>query len=265
LIEECVAEIREWLNSIKLSLNLIKSEVILLGSRQLIKQCAPPVLHLGDLVLTSKSSVRDLGVFLDQSLTLDRQISQVSSSAFLYLRVIAKVRRALSTSQCLTLVHSLVVSRLLFCCSIYYKITVQQLQRLQRVLNAAIRLVARKRKFDHIGDIAQNFNLLPMDKLVLLRMCNLIFSVIHFGQPKYLFSELEFCSVPGLRSSNSLTLKVRHCANNMGTRAFYTYAPLVWNSIPMDIRTSSSPHVFREKNAITLKFHHVMLTVECVV
>jgi hypothetical protein len=138
IIEKCVAEIKEWLMTHKLCLNHDKSEMILLGSRQLVNQCAPPVIRIGDTTITSKTIVRNLGVLLDKHLTFDRQISLVSSSSFLYLRVISKVRSSLSTFQCLSLTHSLVVSRLLYCCSIYHKITVQQFSRLQRILNAAL-------------------------------------------------------------------------------------------------------------------------------
>jgi hypothetical protein len=246
-IERCVAEVRDWLAANKLCLNFDKTEVILLGSRQLTKQCAPPVICIDNVKVEGKSYVRDLGVILDQNLTFDRHISLVSSSAFFHLRVIGKVRNSISTSQCLSLVHALVVSRLLYCCSIYHKVTSLQLSRLQRILNAAIRLAARRRKSKPISDIVQEFHWLPIDKLIFLRISCLVFSIIHSGLPKHLRSEIDICATRGLRSADTLSLKVLRSSNEMGMRAFCSFAPLVWNQIPTHIRKTNSMNVFREK------------------
>jgi hypothetical protein len=244
VIEQCISDIHGWLSAHKLCLNLGKSEVILLGSRPLVKKCHPPAIRIGNITINSKSTVRDLGVILDENLTFEQHISHVSSASFLHLKVISKVRKSLPMSQCMSLIHSLVISRILYCGSIYYKITAQQLLRLQRILNAAIRVGSGRLKTAHIGDLVLKYNWLPIEGLIFLRMSLFIFSVIRSGQPRYLSSEVHFCASLGLRSTSDQSLKVRRSSSELGTRAFAVYVSTIWNTIPADIRQSAVLNLF---------------------
>ena len=79
-------------------------------------------------------------------------MAAISASAFAYLRVIGRIRRSLSEESALTLVHSLVLSRIHFCASIYNGASSANLRRLQRIMNAAIRLITGKRRSDSVQE-----------------------------------------------------------------------------------------------------------------
>ena len=88
----CIARVEAWIACNRLRLNPAKSEVIWLGSFRRLVQCTPDrmVHSIGstfDHLLPSASilpvrSVRDLGIVVDQDLSLASHVSHVTSVCF---------------------------------------------------------------------------------------------------------------------------------------------------------------------------------------
>src|SRR6218665_833394 len=66
---------------------------------------------------TFSSSVRDLGIILDQELTFAPHLNRLSRDCFYQLRQLRTVARSLSTGAAATLVHSFITIRLDYCLS----------------------------------------------------------------------------------------------------------------------------------------------------
>ena len=72
------------------------------------------------------------------------------------------VRRSLTCTTLLTLVHALMVTKVDYCSSVLSGISGQLLQRLQSVFNAAARLVFSARKSEHITPLLREVNSVPV-------------------------------------------------------------------------------------------------------
>ena len=88
-------------------------------------------------------------------------ISDICRSSFLSLRRIGSIRPYLTEQATVCLINSVVTSRLDFCNSTLSGITSDQINRLQRVQNCAARLIAKKRKHEHITPILTELHWLP--------------------------------------------------------------------------------------------------------
>src|SRR6218665_2339793 len=98
-----------WLSSNRLRLNPGKTQFIWVGGRvQLSKIDLSILLERFPGVLFS-TTVRDLGVTLDQELTLSRHVGCVCRSCFYHLRQIRSVRRSLTFKAARTLMHCIVL------------------------------------------------------------------------------------------------------------------------------------------------------------
>ena len=75
-------------------------------------------------------------------------ISKTVSSCFAALRRLRSIRRSVSQAVLLSLVTSLIVTRLDYGSAVLAGLPSHLLNRLQSVLNAAARLVCRARKYD---------------------------------------------------------------------------------------------------------------------
>ena len=85
--------------------------------------------------------VRALGVLLDQELSMNQHIDKVTSSSFYQLRRLRRMRRPVGKELVTQLVHSFVLSRLDYGNSVLWGLSKSAIKPLQRVQNAAARLI----------------------------------------------------------------------------------------------------------------------------
>ena len=137
-----------------------------------------------------------------------------------------------------TLVHSCVLSRLDYCNSLYYGCPAYLIERLQRVQNAAARVIMKARKFDHITPILQQLHWLPVDHRVRYKIELLTFKAVIGVAPKYLCDLTQpYSQSRSLRSNAKRLLKHNDCRlKRFGGRSFKCVAPVLWNSLPDNVR-----------------------------
>ena len=151
---------------------------------------------VGRETVSPSNSARNLGVYFDKSMNMDRHISHICQTAYFQLRKIAAIKPFLTQ----TLIHSLMTSRLDFCNSILAGLPSSSLTRLHAVQNAAARLLMKKKCFDHITPILTELHWLPVRKRIQFKVLLLTFKALHDRSPGY---------HPSLKNANS----VQACAH----------------------------------------------------
>ena len=177
---------------------------------------------------------------LDRNLSMDAHITRTCSTAFYYLYNIRRIRPYLSRQTTEILVHAFITSRLDYCNSLFYGIPSYQLHKLQRIQNAAARLIFRESKFCHITPLQRLLHWLRVKQRIQFMILLLNFRAIHGSSPQYIMDLItvkeptRYC----LRSQNSITLMRPRgkFLETLGDRSFSAAAPKVWNSLPAEIR-----------------------------
>ena len=148
-IDECVNDIRRWLDDNHLFLNEAKTEAILFRSSVVHSPSPLPSNYVcGSRSISLSPTVRNIGVLLDSRLDMSAQVSNVCRAAYSNLFRIANIRTSLTTAACKTLGHSLVTSRLDYGNAVLYGIPDRLLHRLEMVQRSAARVVLRIRRGD---------------------------------------------------------------------------------------------------------------------
>ena len=134
----------------RLILNTDKTELLWTGSRHSISQLHGhgPSIQPGTDTVPACDHVRLLGVIISADLTLDRHVSVVSSASFYWLRQLRRVRRSLDDESAAILVHAFVTSRVDYCSLLLVGAPKSVTDKLQRVMNAAARVVSGTKKYD---------------------------------------------------------------------------------------------------------------------
>ena len=100
-------------------------------------------LQIKNQVIMPLNKVRDLGVIVDNKLTMESHSANVARICFYQLRQLRTIRRSLTTDARRTLVTAFVAGRVDYCSAVLYGTSTAVTRRLglQMVLNAAASLV----------------------------------------------------------------------------------------------------------------------------
>jgi len=110
--------------------------------------CCPSI-QLGADTVPACDHVRLLGVvIISADLSLGRHVSVVSSASFYWLRQLRRARRSLHDESAAILVHAFVTSRVDYCNLLLSGAPKSVTDKLQRVMNAAARVVSGTKKYD---------------------------------------------------------------------------------------------------------------------
>ena len=240
-ITDCIADIDRWMTSNRLKLNAGKTQLMWIGSRRQLAKVNITDVIIGTASVRVSTSVTDLGVALDGELSMSAHVSSLCRTCFFQLRQIRAVRRSLDPESTKTLVNAFISSRLDYCNSLLYGINEGQLNKLQRVQNAAARLISGALWRDHIKPVLHELHWLPIRERIRFKIATLVYKSLHSAAPSYV---AELCTVSstvpgrsGLRSSGEQRLLVPYTQSaRLGSRPFAVCGPNVWNSLPATLR-----------------------------
>ena len=177
-------------------------------------------------------------------------IQKTVANCFAVLRQLHSIRQSVPTSVYHTLVVALVLSRL--DCGNAVLVSAYLYNRLQSVLNAAVRSIAGLRRSDHITDTLASFHWLKVPEHIQFKLATIVYRSLNGTAPRYLAADLcRLSDLPSrrrLRSSFTDQLDVgRHSrCSTVGDRAFAVAGARLWNSMPHDIVASDTlPHFRR--------------------
>ena len=188
------------------------------------------------------SAVRDLGVYVDADVTMSAHVTTTIRACFAALQQIRSVRRSLMQDALLTLIWSLVITKLDFCCSALTGVSGLLMQRLQSVLNAAARLVFSVRRSEHTTPLLRELHWLKVPERIQYRLYVLTHQCLHGTAPPYLAETLQLTTEVHvdarcrLRSASTSTLIVPSTRlSTLGDRAFPVAAARAWNTLPASV------------------------------
>ena len=157
-------------------------------------------------------------------------------------------------------VHAYVTSRLDSCNAILYGLPDKELAKLQRMQNTAARVITRTRKYDHITPVLQDLHWLPVKQRIIYKILLLTFKSLSGTAPIYISELITRHKPRSLRIPSDNLLQERSSRMvNYGDRRFAVCAPRLWNSLPLQIRNSTTIRHFKSQLKTHL-FKHAYYT-----
>ena len=239
-------DIDTWLKSNSLLLNQSKCEFLLFGSKSQLSKLDIDSISISGNNIPLSESCRNLGVIFDSHMSMSKQITSICSSVRYQLRNIGFIRKYLTRSATEKLVHSLISSRLDFGNGLLYNLPDSQIGKLQKLQNAAARIVTLSGKRSHITPVLKSLHWLPLKERLVFKILLLVFHIVNGTSPSYNKSLIHnYQPSRTLRSSNSGLLQVPVSRKSWGERAFAHAGPTLWNSLPQSLKTQTSVTTFK--------------------
>ena len=239
-MECCIEKIRRWLIHDRLLLTDDKTEFIIIGTRQQLNKLQAMNIKVGGSERKPSYQVKNLGSWLDPNLNMRHHITNVCKAGFFYLHNIRRIKKYLSRDSLLTLVHVFITSRLDYCNALLYGFPKEQIAKLQRVQNAAARLIMDIGKYSHITLALYELHRLPVPARIHFKILLLAFKAIYGLAPAYISNLLVIKrkSSYNLRSNSGILLEPPRgkMLATLGERAFQAAAPHLWNYAILDLK-----------------------------
>ena len=161
-IQDCVAELQDLMNINKLKFNATKTEISVMCAPHINIKLSMPHIELGVTVVPVSSVAKNIGVFFDDALSMNNQVQHIYRVAYFHIHCIGKIRNLLDRKTTEIMIHTYVTSRLDNGNCLLYGISGHLLTKLQRVQNAAARLITKTKKHDYITAVLIDLHWLPI-------------------------------------------------------------------------------------------------------
>ena len=140
------------------------------------------------------------------------QINNTCQAAIYHLYNIRRISRYLSYDDRKSIVQAVIMSRIDYCNSLLVGVLADQLSKLQRLQNAAARLVSNVAEYDHVTPTLVNLHRLPVTYRVNFKIAMLAHKCIYSNAPEYLKGLITVKSTTRLnfRSDEEMQDQKRH-------------------------------------------------------
>ena len=176
--------------------------------------------------LQPRAEVKNLGVVFDSTLSWESHVSELSRQCTGVLIGLSHCRHYLPVGVIKVLVSALVLTRIRYCLAVYGNGTLKNFDRLQRVLNFAVRVIFGRRKFDHVSDLREQLRWMSPQQMSQAQTLSLAHKVLRLGEPDSLADSFIRCRDVRQRSTRQDSLlHLPRPRTEAGRRRFAYRAP----------------------------------------
>ena len=241
-IGQCMNQITLWMNEHFLKINPDKTEILLLYPKELEERVVIKGTFVNGECIRFSDDVKNVGVWLDKNMSMEKHTNKVVSHCYYLLKQIGRIRNMLTQEHTEMLVHSVISSRLDQCNSLFVNMSKSNLFKLQKVQNAAARLIVRKGKRNSMTAILNNLHWLKVESRIIFKILLIVYKCIYGIFSNNLKIEYKAYNC---RPQDYLLLASTKVKTEYGRRTFDYAGPKLWNALPLHIRT--------EENIISFK------------
>ncbi len=148
-----IHEVTEWYTRNKLTLNVSKTEILLLGPQ---KAKAPEKLKFSEENICQSNSVKYLGIHIDSDLSWNNQFKHIESKACQYtytynIHILNKLKHILTQSQLLTIYNTVIEPTIHYCDAVWGYSSLHNINRMNRLKRRSARAITNNYDWDIRG------------------------------------------------------------------------------------------------------------------
>ena len=240
-MERTLASLDIWFRANGLKRNAEKTQLMLLGSAQNLRNAPDVTVKFRDHTLSPVSEAKNLGIVFDRNLNWNAHVSSVTRRCFGIPSGLSHLKGRLPSSVISVLVSALVVSQVRYCISIYGSGSKKNLARIQKILNYGAKIIFGRKKYDHVSDLLDKLSWLSAESMVSYHTLCMVHKVRRLGEPHDLAAGFStVAEVREARGEARITrqdrdLNVPRSRTEMGKRRFICRGPPLYNALPPDL------------------------------
>ena len=235
-----------WLKANKLSLNVAKTELMIIGSRQrLSAQCDDVEIRIDDQIIKRVDHTKSLGLTIDAQLSWGKHVEEICKKVSSAIGALKRVRPFISKETAIQIYNALIMPHFDYCSPVWDCLSGYLSDKLQKLQNRAARVIT-KSPFDTSSN--HLLSTLSWERLSLRRKKQkalMMYKTMNDLAPEYLqslFSQRH--SVYNLRNSEG-RLTLSKPSTNYLKRSFSYSRAMLWNNLPKSFKKAASIEHFK--------------------
>ena len=205
-------------------------------------------IHFGDAEIIPSTTVKNLGVHMDQYMLFDIHINHISRKINGLLITLNRVKDRIDKKSREIVVQSLALSVINYCLRVWSMTTKEQIERVQKLQNFAARVAhGETRKYDHITPVMKELKWLKVENKIVYDICIFTYKICNNMLPDWLFSFPYVHNINYRTTRQSSDLYVTYRKTDIGGRAISIKGPKLWNTLPSAIQNQPTLITFKEK------------------
>ena len=249
-----LACLEKWLQGNKLSLNVVKTQAMIIGSSQKLRKIDTPMVPIPHFQVNGKDidlvkETKYLGLMIDDNLKWE---SNVVCTQKKISRAIGRLKYAKHYVQEDTLRNmylSIVQPHFSHCCSVWGCCGATKLKTLQKLQNRAARIVTGSPFDTPAAPLLQRLGWPSIDKLINRETCTMVFKSLNDLAPENLgniFSKLSDVHARVLRNTKC-NLALPKMRTAYGQKSFAFRGANAWNKLDSEMKLAPSIQSFKSK------------------
>jgi hypothetical protein len=203
----------------------------------------PTELFLGNEPIKYVKNVRSLGLIIDNQLTWDAHISNLVGEIYGVLSTLRTTQHLLSRRLKMHLVKTLIVSKILYCSSIYSGCSNESWQKLKICFNDCVRYIFQVPRNQSVSLLVKEVLGASLSQFLDYHSCIQVHKLISGNAPSYLIEKLR---VPKLQRNNNLNLPLNY-KSKQRQNAFFVRVIKLWNSLESSVKSERKLSIFKKK------------------
>lgn len=233
-VEGTLAIALDWFNKNRLKINPNKTELIMIKSQRRTIQTDFSLLFGGQVIQPS-AHVKILGIFVDSSLSWEKQVSHVTRRCYSILIGLSKLRHKIPKITKQLIIQALVFPHIQYCLTVWGSCNATQKHRIQKIINFAARIVTGFKRSQHITPALEALGWPRVDALIDSRDVAMLKRLMSSAEvPTGLAAMIQRRSEVSSRStrgSQAGALQVPRVQTEAAKRSFNFRALTTWNKM----------------------------------
>ena len=236
-----------WLKADRLSLNVAKTELMIIGSRQRLSvQCDDLEIRIHDQIIKRFDHTKSLGLTIDDHLSWCKYVDKICKKVSSAIGALKRVQPFISKETAIQIYNALIMPHFDYCSSIWDCLSGYLSDELQKLQNRAAMIITKSpldTSLDHL------LSTLDWERLFLRRKKQkalMMFNGMNGLAPGYLQSLSSQChSVYNSRDSEG-KLTIPKPSTNYLKRSFSYRGATLWNNMPKSLKNAVSVNHFKQ-------------------
>ena len=237
-----------WLKANKLSLNVAKTERLIVGSRQRLSvQNKDVVIRIDDQIIKQVKHTKSLGVTIDAQVTWCKHVEEICKKVSSAIGTLKRVRPFIPKETAIQIYNVLILPYFDYCSPVWDSLSGYLSDKLQKLQNRAARVVTKVPFDTNSNHFLTTLNWERLSFLRKKRKALMIYKTMNGHAPDYLQRLFtQYHSNYNLRNSEGKLALPKPITNYLKRRFSYSGATL-WNNLPSSLRNVGSVDQFKRK------------------